>query len=358
MASVKRQIWQSKKAISNTNEVSGGMVLVSEFKHETETPEAGIPDAPDDASAYVRSGLAWVVGYTKAAIDSLLGGKENTITATTAADYYRGDKTFQPLNKSAVGLGNVDNTSDVNKPISSATQTALDNQNFFRTDKSFIKFFAINNSFATLGLATGVSFTGGGTTRTLTNTNNYTRKFRLGLDTTATAGNVVQYRNALAHFFPDNLDYFEQTIGSATGSATSGMRAVFGIFPNLGALTSNIEYDTLTDLIGICRLSSSDNWHIIHNDSAGTATTIDLGSNFLATNDSNNDSEITFRITPLTATSCLMEVTNASGLKDTRTLSTDLPDFDQLFTVKGSINNNANATVYGIDMFAILELFK
>jgi hypothetical protein len=54
-----------------------------------------------------------------------LATKEPTITATTAADYYRGDKTFQPLNKSAVGLSNVDNTSDANKPISSATQTAL-----------------------------------------------------------------------------------------------------------------------------------------------------------------------------------------------------------------------------------------
>ena len=43
MGSVKRQIWQSKKAISNTNEVSGGMVLVSEFKHETETPESFVP---------------------------------------------------------------------------------------------------------------------------------------------------------------------------------------------------------------------------------------------------------------------------------------------------------------------------
>ncbi len=54
-----------------------------------------------------------------------LSGKENTITATTSADYFRGDKTFQPLNKVAVGLSSVDNTSDVNKPVSTATQTAL-----------------------------------------------------------------------------------------------------------------------------------------------------------------------------------------------------------------------------------------
>jgi hypothetical protein len=54
-----------------------------------------------------------------------LANKENTITAGTTAQYYRGDKTWQTLNKSAVGLGNVDNTSDASKPVSTATQTAL-----------------------------------------------------------------------------------------------------------------------------------------------------------------------------------------------------------------------------------------
>jgi hypothetical protein len=61
---------------------------------------------------------------------SLLGSGnvavEPTITATTSADYYRGDKTFATLNKAAVGLGNVDNTSDANKPVSTAQQTAID----------------------------------------------------------------------------------------------------------------------------------------------------------------------------------------------------------------------------------------
>jgi hypothetical protein len=50
---------------------------------------------------------------------------EPTITAGTTGDYYRGDKTFQTLDKTAVGLANVDNTSDANKPISTDTQTAL-----------------------------------------------------------------------------------------------------------------------------------------------------------------------------------------------------------------------------------------
>jgi hypothetical protein len=54
-----------------------------------------------------------------------LSGKEPTIAAGTTAQYWRGDKSWQTLSKTAVGLANVDNTSDINKPISTATQTAL-----------------------------------------------------------------------------------------------------------------------------------------------------------------------------------------------------------------------------------------
>jgi hypothetical protein len=52
-------------------------------------------------------------------------GKENAISAGTTGQYWRGDKSWQTLDKSAVGLGSVDNTSDADKPISTATQTAL-----------------------------------------------------------------------------------------------------------------------------------------------------------------------------------------------------------------------------------------
>jgi hypothetical protein len=54
-----------------------------------------------------------------------LSTKENTIAPGTTSQYWRGDKTWQTLNKVAVGLGNVDNTTDANKPVSTATQTAL-----------------------------------------------------------------------------------------------------------------------------------------------------------------------------------------------------------------------------------------
>jgi hypothetical protein len=74
-------------------------------------------------------GVAWgdITGTLSAQTDlqSALDGKEPDITAGTIGQYFRGDKSWQTLDKAAVGLANVDNTSDANKPVSTATQTAL-----------------------------------------------------------------------------------------------------------------------------------------------------------------------------------------------------------------------------------------
>lgn len=58
-------------------------------------------------------------------LNTALSGKEASIVIGTTAQYWRGDKTWQTLNKAAVGLANVDNTADVSKPVSTAQQTAL-----------------------------------------------------------------------------------------------------------------------------------------------------------------------------------------------------------------------------------------
>ena len=78
----------------------------------------------------VSSSAAWggITGTLSSQTDlqTALDLKEDLIAAGTTAQYYRGDKSFQTLDKTAVGLANVDNTSDANKPVSTATQTALD----------------------------------------------------------------------------------------------------------------------------------------------------------------------------------------------------------------------------------------
>jgi hypothetical protein len=83
-------------------------------------------DAVKIADGTVSNAEYQYLGGVTSDIQTQLNGKEATITAGTTGQYYRGDKTFQTLDKTAVGLGNVDNTSDANKPVSTATQTALD----------------------------------------------------------------------------------------------------------------------------------------------------------------------------------------------------------------------------------------
>jgi len=56
---------------------------------------------------------------------SALNAKENVIVAGIPSQYWRGDKTFQTLDKSTIGLSSVDNTSDINKPISTLQQNAI-----------------------------------------------------------------------------------------------------------------------------------------------------------------------------------------------------------------------------------------
>jgi hypothetical protein len=87
------------------------------------TAALGVPDA-------ALAGRV-VAGATKTALDAAyatntaLNGKEPAIAAGTTSQYRRGDKTWQTLDKSAIGLSNVDNTSDLAKPVSNATQAAL-----------------------------------------------------------------------------------------------------------------------------------------------------------------------------------------------------------------------------------------
>lgn len=88
------------------------------------TVSGGAPDATGSIKGIIQ--LTGDLGGT-AANPSVpgLAGKEPAFTAGTTSQYFRGDKSWRSLDKAAVGLGSVDNTSDLDKPVSNATQTAL-----------------------------------------------------------------------------------------------------------------------------------------------------------------------------------------------------------------------------------------
>ena len=91
------------------------LVSVSVFAQNATQVNTPIRDATTTIKGRIR--LAGDLGGTanNPTVPGLLL-KEPLITAGTASQYFRGDKTWQTLDKSAVGLGNVDNTSDANKP--------------------------------------------------------------------------------------------------------------------------------------------------------------------------------------------------------------------------------------------------
>jgi hypothetical protein len=110
-------------SLSTINGQSGPGVTLAAGSAGT---DFGITAAANTITFDIPTASAANRGLLSSANWTTFNNKEPAITATSSADYYRGDKTFQPLNKTAVGLSNVDNTSDANKPVSTATQTALD----------------------------------------------------------------------------------------------------------------------------------------------------------------------------------------------------------------------------------------
>ena len=220
------------------------------------------------------------------ATQTALNGKENTITAGTTGQYYRGDKTFQTLDKSAVGLSNVDNTTDANKPISTLTQTAL-NLKLNTDDTSLLNLtsrFAAkqntlsgtgfvkasgttisydNSSYLTTGVAASTYQTILSNPVTGTGTNNYIPKFTstgstIGNSTLIDNGSTISTSSILS-----TTNYAALDAGNNTHRLTNTLSGNQTWTPSAGFLTSyfnnNVSggwyYNTLLDNSGFPILS-------------------------------------------------------------------------------------------------------
>jgi hypothetical protein len=123
--SVALTITNKAVTLAKMNDMATGSVIYRK------TAGTGVPEVNTIATLKTDMGLANVDNTSdvnkpiSSATQTALNNKEASITAGNSTQYYRGDKTFQTLDKIAVGLSNVDNTSDLNKPVSTATTTAL-----------------------------------------------------------------------------------------------------------------------------------------------------------------------------------------------------------------------------------------
>jgi len=170
---------------------------------------AGAPDATSSVKGIVQ--LTGDLGGTAASPTVPgLSGKENTITAGTTSDYYRGDKSWQTLNKTAVGLANVDNTADSAKPVSSATQTALNGK--ASTSHTHAASDVTSGTLAIAQIPTGTSST------------------TVSLGNHAHTGTYLPMKNGIAALTDSTNDQFARVNISDDASATSGWPDRFAFY--------------------------------------------------------------------------------------------------------------------------------
>jgi len=202
---------------------------------------------------------------------------------------------------------------------------------------------------ASLNNLEGVTFAvTGGTARTFSDTSIYTRRQRLGL-VTATTGNAAQMRQTIAYFNRNSNLLFIIGLGFAENCTNPNVRAFAGVCANLGVF-GNTEPTALLNCIGLAKLTTSNNLHVIHNDGSGTATAIDLGVNF-PSNTVETDFYILIGETNGSNINYTVNRVNTGGVA-TGTITTDLPSPSTALNLGYYVVQNTGAnTNTGIDFF-------
>ena len=96
--------------------------------------------------------------------------------------------------------------------------------------------------------------------------------------TTATAGTLAFQRGTPFYHSGRSLFRFQPNIVSSDARYFVGLSNLYQV-----SNPTNVDPTTLTQTIGVAKLSTSANLFIIHNDGTGTATSVDLGVNYPAT---------------------------------------------------------------------------
>lgn len=284
------------------------------------------------------------------AVNTGLGLKENTITSGTTSEYWRGDKSWQTLNATAVGLGNVPNidaTNPANIVQTSSYRFVTDAEKAIWNATSFIPdmkgnetFRGVNysNNSTTEVLSGGITMATTGSTiaRTVSSTNYATKQIRKGFyGSVVSAGRYTGTRgSALLFYIGGGFKYTCDVYISDTAYG-SGCRQFYGMAGQTTDLgyTNTILVSSLINCFGVGSDSEDTNLQIYHNDGTGTCTKIDLGANFPANRTAGSAFTTVYSIELFNApntTSILYRVTNKeTGIVAQGALSSDLPAITQ-----------------------------
>ena len=195
--------------------------------------------------------------------------------------------------------------------------------------------------------------TGTATARTVAVTNLLTRMTRLGYVSAATAGALTGPREAAAKFTlgaGGGLGgfWYRVRFGVSDAATVAGARMFVGLSASTAAPT-NVEPNTLVNVCGVCKLSSSTNLHMYVAGSSAT-TAIDLGDSFPAHTLSADAYELVM-FSPASGGS-LSYMVKRLNTGDTAkgTISSGMPSSSTLLCHNIWRTNNATALAVGIDI--------
>jgi hypothetical protein len=200
---------------------------------------------------------------------------------------------------------------------------------------------------------------GTATARTVLTTNRATRRRRLGYVSAATAGSVAgHYVTAGQYTIGDGAGngglFYASRFVVSDAAAVVGARMFVGL-RNVVTAPTNVEPNTLTNIVGVAQLSTSNNLHIVFGGSAAQ-TAIELGANFPANTQSADLYELTLYSPPWAANTLHYRVERvgtsfvATGQLGPGTAGVTLPAATTLLAHAAWRTNNATALAVGIDI--------
>lgn len=211
------------------------------------------------------------------------------------------------------------------------------------------------NATTAVGIA---SPTPSGTTtgRNVSATSFFTSLRRVGVVSSAVAGNVARFTTGgiSQNFLGDGSGKggfrFVFRWGCSDAATVAGARTFVGICPTA---FSNVEPSSLVSMIGVGTDAADTNLQIMHNDGSGTATKVDLGANFPDHTLSVDAYELVLFCAPSASTVDWIVTRLNTGDVASGTISTNLPASTTMMSPQFGRNNNTTALAVGIDMIGM-----
>jgi len=239
-------------------------------------------------------------------------------------------------------------------------QTTLDGKNIYLADAHLMSWQPAGAGSSTITAigAAALTATGTATAAARATTSKYTARSRLDYlvtvaATTAVAGFRYNVANTVLRGNQSWLGgfYLDVEFGISTGTSNATRRMFAGLRGSSAAPT-DVNPSTLTNIIGVGYDAADTNLKLMYNDGAGTATKVDLGSNFpIPSADNTSSYRLIIWCNP-NASDVNWSLTNIdTGAVTSGTINTDIPAATQYLTLNCYTSVGGTSAVTGISLF-------